>query len=182
MLWQLFNNITGNHYWISCVLLIVLGIIIFLYHYDFADSTSSFTAAFSGYMYPVALMLTEVNTISEFKGLADEILFAGVIFELIFLMISIINMPCFRRKGLESPISHFINVLIVLGYYSFGMIIGSGIRFLNLSKLLDSRSSFTFIQGLLVAAGAFVILLAASTYTDKERREELEERINTPLK
>ena len=170
------NIITGHHYLIACIFLIVLGTVVLKYQYKFSDRTCALSASMAGLMHPMVLLLTEVNTISAYKDLCDEVFFAGTILEIIFMVISLLSMPCLRRKKLKTPAGLIVNLLIVLGYYSFGMIIGLGIRQINLSGPFNSRpDSFPLQQAVMILLGALVIYLSTFKYTDKEWKEDADE-------
>ena len=173
MLWQLINNLIGHNYLISCILLLVLSVILFFFHYDFSDSTSSFTAAVSGFIHPIIQLISVTTSIKEFTtltyaNLTDELFLFGAILEIILLLISFLTMPCLRWNELKSPLSRLINILIVLAYYSFGMIIGIGVRKICLIGAVEGTGRF--IQVIIVLIGAFAIFLATATQTDREER------------
>ena len=157
MLWHLFNSITGHHYLIPCIFMIVLGAVFLLHEKDYYDATSAFSASMAGLMYPAFLLVTETESVRRFNDLTEELFFVGTLLEIVFLVFGFLYMPCVRRKKLRSLRDYLFSILIVLGYYSFGTVIGLGIRRIG---LIHAFNTVGFANAFVFLIGVFIIWIS----------------------
>ncbi len=157
MLWHLFNSITGHHYLIPCIFMIVLGAVFLLHEKEYYDETSAFSASMAGLMYPAFLLVTETESVRRFSDLTEELFFVGTLLEIVFLVFGFLYMPCVHRRKHSSLRECLLNILIVLGYYSFGTVIGLVIRRIG---LIHAFNTVGFANAFVFLIGVFIIWIS----------------------